>query len=166
MTTFSSSCLVQVFNEYLSGLTVDTGIFIDTSTVMPATAKRLAAAAAERHVHYVSCPVFGRPDAAATGSLIACLAGATATLRHSLIPLVASFASKLFTSTRIPPIVQTTMIHPLPFRMPQGVSYIGKKSLQRSAPVLLRAGCVGPRRRPRRCQLPQASGQLLHRWSN
>ena len=39
------------------------------STIAPATARRLAAAHAERGAAYVAAPVFGRPDAAASGQL-------------------------------------------------------------------------------------------------
>ena len=45
------------------------GVHLSMSTIAPATARRLAAAHAERGAAYVAAPVFGRPDAAASGQL-------------------------------------------------------------------------------------------------
>src|SRR5205807_245388 len=45
------------------------------STVSPALAARLAEEHRQRGCAYLSAPVFGRPDAAATGRLAICLAG-------------------------------------------------------------------------------------------
>lgn len=45
------------------------------STILPATAKRLAQAHAEHNTTYVAAPVFGRPEAAAAGMLWICLSG-------------------------------------------------------------------------------------------
>lgn len=60
------------------------------STILPATARRLAAVHREQGTHYVAAPVFGRPAAAAAGQLWICLAGdgeAQARLRPVLAPL-------------------------------------------------------------------------------
>jgi 3-hydroxyisobutyrate dehydrogenase-like beta-hydroxyacid dehydrogenase len=69
-------------------------VFIDCSTVLPSTSRRLATVAAARGVAYLTCPVFGRPLAAAAGVLVACLAGGDAGVRAQLKPLVATFAGK------------------------------------------------------------------------
>ena len=45
------------------------GVHLSMSTIAPMTARRLAEAHAERGAAYVAAPVFGRPDAAASGQL-------------------------------------------------------------------------------------------------
>jgi 3-hydroxyisobutyrate dehydrogenase-like beta-hydroxyacid dehydrogenase len=45
------------------------GVHLSMSTIAPTTARRLAEAQGERGVAYVAAPVFGRPDAAASGQL-------------------------------------------------------------------------------------------------
>ncbi len=50
-------------------------IHASMSTILPATARRLAALHQAREVHYVAAPVFGRPDAAAAGRLWICRSG-------------------------------------------------------------------------------------------
>jgi 3-hydroxyisobutyrate dehydrogenase-like beta-hydroxyacid dehydrogenase len=50
-------------------------IFVDTSTVLPGTTKKLAAKAQERGVIYFSSPVFGRPEAAAAKLLVSIPSG-------------------------------------------------------------------------------------------
>jgi len=47
-------------------------IFVDTSTVLPSTTKRLTAKALEVGVVYLSSPIFGRPEAAAAKLLGEC----------------------------------------------------------------------------------------------
>lgn len=50
-------------------------IHVSCSTISVALSARLAPAHADRGQHYVSCPVFGRPDAAAAGKLFLVAAG-------------------------------------------------------------------------------------------
>jgi 3-hydroxyisobutyrate dehydrogenase-like beta-hydroxyacid dehydrogenase len=51
------------------------GIHLCMSTISPAAADEFARVHAGKGVHYVACPVFGRPDAARAGKLWLCLAG-------------------------------------------------------------------------------------------
>jgi len=51
------------------------GIHLSMSTISPATASDLKQRHKEHGVHYLACPVFGRPDAARAGKLWLCLAG-------------------------------------------------------------------------------------------
>ena len=51
------------------------GIHLSMSTINPATARDLAQRHTKHGVHYLACPVFGRPDAARAGKLWLCLAG-------------------------------------------------------------------------------------------
>ena len=50
-------------------------IHISMSTISPAAAQDLARGHGEKGVHYLACPVFGRPDAARSGKLRLCIAG-------------------------------------------------------------------------------------------
>jgi len=50
-------------------------IFVDTSTVLPSTTKRLTAKALEVGVVYLSSPIFGRPEAAAAKLLVSIPSG-------------------------------------------------------------------------------------------
>jgi len=55
----------------------------------------LALLAAEHRVTYCHCPVFGRPDAAVAGNLLAVLAGGTSSDRERISKLISvSFAQK------------------------------------------------------------------------
>lgn len=104
--TFSSlsndAALEAVFTDYLSGCPPDAGsrpagerlLFVDTSTVLPSTSTRLANMAAERGVMYCACPVFGRPPAAAAGSLMAVLSGGDAAVRARVMEVVPAFAGR------------------------------------------------------------------------
>lgn len=58
----------------LAGLTKD-GVHVDMSTISPDTSKMLARRYRERGGHYISAPVFGRPEAAAAAKLWICPAG-------------------------------------------------------------------------------------------
>jgi 3-hydroxyisobutyrate dehydrogenase-like beta-hydroxyacid dehydrogenase len=51
------------------------GVHLAMSTVSPAGAEAARARHEAHGVHYLACPVFGRPDAAAAGKLWLCLAG-------------------------------------------------------------------------------------------
>jgi 3-hydroxyisobutyrate dehydrogenase-like beta-hydroxyacid dehydrogenase len=64
-----------------AGLPKD-GVHISMSTIGVACSQRLAAAHAEHGQHYVTAPVFGRPEAAAAGKLFIVAAGAPATLER------------------------------------------------------------------------------------
>jgi 3-hydroxyisobutyrate dehydrogenase-like beta-hydroxyacid dehydrogenase len=62
-------------------------VHISMSTISPAAAQELAWGHREKGVHYLACPVFGRPDAARSGKLRLCLAGdeeAKIRVRHLL----------------------------------------------------------------------------------
>jgi 3-hydroxyisobutyrate dehydrogenase-like beta-hydroxyacid dehydrogenase len=60
----------QVLKELGQG-----NIHISMSTISPAAAQDLARRHGEKEVHYLACPVFGRPDAARSGKLRLCIAG-------------------------------------------------------------------------------------------
>ncbi|WP_263772772.1 NAD(P)-dependent oxidoreductase [Propionivibrio soli] len=62
-------------------------VHVSMSTILPATAQRLAAAHAERDVGYIAAPVFGRPEAAAAGMLWICLSGKAAD-KERLLPII------------------------------------------------------------------------------
>jgi len=51
------------------------GIHLSMSTISPGAAEKLSRSHAEHGIHYLACPVFGRPDAARAGNLWLCLAG-------------------------------------------------------------------------------------------
>ena len=81
----------QIFGAWLEAATGDQ-IYVECSTILPETARALAARAAAKGVAYISGPVFGRPDAAAAGQLTGLLAGGTKAARDRIRPLVASYA--------------------------------------------------------------------------
>jgi 3-hydroxyisobutyrate dehydrogenase-like beta-hydroxyacid dehydrogenase len=60
----------QVLKELGQG-----NVHISMSTISPAAAQELARRHGEKEVHYLACPVFGRPDAARSGKLRLCIAG-------------------------------------------------------------------------------------------
>ncbi|PSC76612.1 3-hydroxyisobutyrate dehydrogenase family isoform B [Micractinium conductrix] len=68
-------------------------VLVNCATILPATVARLAAKAAEQGVQLLNMPVFGRPDAAAAGSLVAVPAG-PAVARELLAPLLPAFAGR------------------------------------------------------------------------
>jgi 3-hydroxyisobutyrate dehydrogenase-like beta-hydroxyacid dehydrogenase len=73
-----------VLRDFLAALTAGASrgqqppIFVNAATILPATVKKLAAEAAQAGALLLNCPVFGRPDAAAAGALIAVPAGPAA----------------------------------------------------------------------------------------
>lgn len=71
------------------------GVHLSMSTVSPATARRLAAAHAERGSTYVAAPVFGRPDAAAARKLWIAAAGPAAALAR-VRPLLEAMGQGIF----------------------------------------------------------------------
>lgn len=89
--------LPKVLGDYLSARAADgashPAIYVNAATLLPATVKRQAAAAAKAGVEFVNMSVFGRPDAAATGSLVAVPAGPAAA-RQALAPLLPAFAGR------------------------------------------------------------------------
>lgn len=68
-------------------------IFVNCATLLPATVARQAAQAAAAGLLYANCPVFGRPDAAAAGQLVAVPAGSPYA-RKCLVPLLGAFAGR------------------------------------------------------------------------
>lgn len=90
-----------VFDSYMQGVAEATAaaphlprLFIDMSTVLPSTTRRLAAKAADSGVTYLACPVFGRPPAAAAGLLVACISGGDEAARARVKSLGAVFAQR------------------------------------------------------------------------
>lgn len=77
--TFSSlyadDALISTFKAWLSGSPKNGSIYVDSSTVYPGTVKQLTADATEAGVHFVSAPVFGRPDAALEHRVLFAVAG-------------------------------------------------------------------------------------------
>ncbi|KAL6780937.1 hypothetical protein ACKKBG_A09095 [Auxenochlorella protothecoides x Auxenochlorella symbiontica] len=84
----------ELFLAWLEGRTGECqpAAYIDCSTILPETSRRLANQGAARGVTFLACTVFGRPDVAAAGKLTALLAGGRAELRERLTPLVSTFA--------------------------------------------------------------------------
>jgi 3-hydroxyisobutyrate dehydrogenase-like beta-hydroxyacid dehydrogenase len=70
-------------------------IHVSMSTISVALSRRLAAAHAERKQHYVSAPVFGRPEAAAAAKLFIVAAGPAAQIDRCR-PLFDSMGQKTF----------------------------------------------------------------------
>jgi 3-hydroxyisobutyrate dehydrogenase-like beta-hydroxyacid dehydrogenase len=70
------------------------GVHISCSTVSVALSDRLTAAHSAAGQEFVSCPVFGRPDAAEAGRLAVVAAGPTAAIERCK-PLFESFGAKL-----------------------------------------------------------------------
>jgi 3-hydroxyisobutyrate dehydrogenase-like beta-hydroxyacid dehydrogenase len=70
-------------------------IQVSMSTISVALSRRLAAAHAERKQHYVSAPVFGRPEAAAAAKLFIVAAGPAAQIERCC-PLFDAMGQKTF----------------------------------------------------------------------
>jgi len=71
------------------------GIHLSTSTISPATARKLAAGHKEYGVSYLASPVLGRPDAAAAGKVRALLAGPAAA-KAQVEPVLRVLAQETF----------------------------------------------------------------------
>lgn len=71
------------------------GIHISMSTIAPATVRRLAKQHAELNVTYLAAPVFGRPEAAASGQLAVCVSGPTAAKKR-VAPILAKISRATF----------------------------------------------------------------------
>ena len=68
--------LRAVFAEYLQAPTHPEGAtFINHSTVSPRLTEELAQQATAKGIPFLSCPVFGRPDAAAAKQILVVSAG-------------------------------------------------------------------------------------------
>jgi 3-hydroxyisobutyrate dehydrogenase-like beta-hydroxyacid dehydrogenase len=74
---------------------------ISCSTISVALSKRLAAAHAAAGQHYLAAPVFGRPDAAASGKLFV-VAGGPAELIQVYMPLLRVMGQKTFVMSHRP----------------------------------------------------------------
>jgi 3-hydroxyisobutyrate dehydrogenase-like beta-hydroxyacid dehydrogenase len=70
-------------------------IHVSMSTISVALSRRLAAAHAERKQHYISAPVFGRPEAAAAAKLFIVAAGPAAQIERCR-PLFDAMGQKTF----------------------------------------------------------------------
>jgi 3-hydroxyisobutyrate dehydrogenase-like beta-hydroxyacid dehydrogenase len=68
---------------------------ISSSTISVALSKRLAAAHADAGQHYLSAPVFGRPDAAANAKLFVVVGGSAETVAIYM-PLLKSLGQRVF----------------------------------------------------------------------
>ncbi len=71
------------------------GAHISLSTISTAFAQRLAEAHREKKQHYVSAPVFGRPEAAAAARLVVVAAGPAEAIERCR-PLLEAFSRKVF----------------------------------------------------------------------
>jgi len=74
---------------------------ISSSTISVALSERLAAAHAAAGQHYLAAPVFGRPDAAASGKLFVVVGGA-AEVVESYMPLFKDLGQKTFAMSARP----------------------------------------------------------------
>jgi 3-hydroxyisobutyrate dehydrogenase-like beta-hydroxyacid dehydrogenase len=71
------------------------GIHISCSTVLPATARKMGEFHAERGIHYLGTPVFGRPEAAAAKKLWVCVSGNAAAKKRAE-PVLAAIGQATF----------------------------------------------------------------------
>jgi 3-hydroxyisobutyrate dehydrogenase-like beta-hydroxyacid dehydrogenase len=71
------------------------GIHVSSSTISPATARRLAEHHDKYGVAYVAAPVFGRPDAAAAAKLVVCTSG-PAEAKKRIEPMLAAIGQKTY----------------------------------------------------------------------
>jgi 3-hydroxyisobutyrate dehydrogenase-like beta-hydroxyacid dehydrogenase len=76
-------------------------IHVSSSTISVALSERLAAAHAKAGQRYVAAPVFGRPDAAATGKLFVVAAG-TADAIKAVAPLLDAIGQKTVVASETP----------------------------------------------------------------
>lgn len=80
----ADSALESVFSSYLSGKPKQGSLFIDCSTVFPDLTSKLAGEAKKAGISYLSCPVFGRPDAALAGKTLVVASGEAAAKKKAL----------------------------------------------------------------------------------
>jgi 3-hydroxyisobutyrate dehydrogenase-like beta-hydroxyacid dehydrogenase len=76
-------------------------VHVSSSTISPALSRRLARAHAQQQQSYVAAPVFGRPEAAAAGTLIVVAAGEALALEYAR-PLFEAMAKKTFLLGEMP----------------------------------------------------------------
>src|ERR1700683_2054374 len=74
---------------------------ISSSTISVALSKRIAAAHADADQHYLAAPVFGRPDAAASGKLFV-VVGGQPKLVETYMPLFKSMGQRTFVMSSRP----------------------------------------------------------------
>lgn len=106
----SDEGLVEIFDELFAGQESQKGtgdgivpggkgrstIFIDTSTIAPETAGRLERIASKvPSRHFLSCPAFGRPAAAASAQLVFALSGSYHAKKHAAHLLVPTLGRKV-----------------------------------------------------------------------
>ncbi|DBA72789.1 hypothetical protein WJX79_000211 [Trebouxia sp. C0005] len=72
---FADEGLISTFKAWLTGKPKKGSLYVDSSTVYPGTVKQLTADATDAGVHFVSAPVFGRPDAALEHRVLFAVAG-------------------------------------------------------------------------------------------
>jgi 3-hydroxyisobutyrate dehydrogenase-like beta-hydroxyacid dehydrogenase len=76
-------------------------VHVSCSTISVALSKRLAAAHEAAGQHFLSAPVFGRPDAAAAGKLFVVVGGAADVIK-SCMPLFEAIGQKTFVMSETP----------------------------------------------------------------
>jgi 3-hydroxyisobutyrate dehydrogenase-like beta-hydroxyacid dehydrogenase len=79
----------------LAGLATG-AIHISASTIAPETSRKLAPLHAERGVHYVGAPVFGRPNMAEAAKLHMLLSGADAATRANVRPILEAIGQSVW----------------------------------------------------------------------
>jgi 3-hydroxyisobutyrate dehydrogenase-like beta-hydroxyacid dehydrogenase len=81
------NAVLSLFDDEIIALFDPSAVHVSMTTVSPACARELAARHARGGSGFLSCPVFGRPDAAAAGALRLCISG-PADLRERVGPLL------------------------------------------------------------------------------
>ncbi|KAJ3071591.1 hypothetical protein HDU98_005093 [Podochytrium sp. JEL0797] len=90
--TFDDDALKAVFDVVCAAPKAT--VLVSCATVAPALVARLAASC-PKHVALLSCPVFGRPDAAANGTLMGVLAGGGVEVQDRVARYAVLFAPRL-----------------------------------------------------------------------
>jgi 3-hydroxyisobutyrate dehydrogenase len=85
--------LMQVIDALLPGIAAE-DVIIDTSTVNPSTAVRVAKLLAAKNAHFVDAPVSGGVEGAINGTLSVMAGGDSADMRR-IQPVLAAFASNI-----------------------------------------------------------------------
>jgi 3-hydroxyisobutyrate dehydrogenase-like beta-hydroxyacid dehydrogenase len=86
--------IVEGANGVLNGLS-ENGIHVSASTISVDLARKLSALHAERHQHFVSATVMGRPDAAKAATLRIILAGPEHA-RQRVLPMLTALSQEIF----------------------------------------------------------------------
>ena len=87
--------LEEVANDELIAALAPGGLHISLSTVSPGASKKLAQMHAAKGVAFLSSPVFGRPDAAASAKLVVCVSG-PAEAQERARPIFEAIGQKTF----------------------------------------------------------------------